>query len=141
MTEQALKSAFCPSPSLPAPVSVRPRPSAAPQMQLLGCAKGGGFAAAAAPQGRSRVRARRLPCPPRAGLFGDLFDFESWAPKSSQAWRLGNGTGGRRQQGGCCDAGVRRVPRVCHARAWHLELQGPQPARPVVVVPLAPVCP
>lgn len=68
-------------------------------MQLLGCTKGGGFAAAAAPQGRSRVRARRLPCPPRAGLFGDLFDFESWAPKSSQAWRLGNGTGGRRQQG------------------------------------------
>ncbi|PRW56061.1 photosystem I reaction center subunit III [Chlorella sorokiniana] len=35
----------------------------------------------------------------QAGLFGDLFDFESWAPKSSQAWRLGNGTGGRRQQG------------------------------------------
>ena len=48
----------------------------------------------------ARSSVRRRPRPPQAGLFGDLFDFESWAPKSSQAWRLGNNPHERRTPGG-----------------------------------------
>ncbi|KAL4442932.1 hypothetical protein ABPG77_008423 [Micractinium sp. CCAP 211/92] len=48
--------------------------------------------------------ARRAPLPPQANLFGDLFDFEKWAPRSSQAWRLGNGADLRRAPAGEGDA-------------------------------------
>ncbi|KAL4457654.1 hypothetical protein ABPG75_012519 [Micractinium tetrahymenae] len=44
--------------------------------------------------------ARRAPLPPQASLFGDLFEFEKWAPRSSQAWRLGNGADLRRASAG-----------------------------------------
>lgn len=112
------KPLHCPSnPASPRPANRLRATYTTPCMQLLGCGKVGGFAAAAAAAQGRRGRARRAPCPPQAGLFGDLFDFESWAPRSSQAWRLGNGTGGRRQQGGCRGAGARGAPRVCPARA------------------------
>ena len=38
---------------------------------------------------RRQRRSRRAAAAPKAGFFDDIFNFESWAPKSSQAWRLG----------------------------------------------------
>ncbi|PSC72917.1 hypothetical protein C2E20_3892 [Micractinium conductrix] len=43
---------------------------------------------------RQRRQRRRAPSAPRAGLFDaieDFINFEKWAPRSSQAWRLGTG--------------------------------------------------
>lgn len=44
---------------------------------------------------RAMQQRRRAPVAPRAGLLGDIFDFESWAPRSSRAWRLGQNVNAR----------------------------------------------
>jgi hypothetical protein len=64
--------------------------------------------AGGARQRQRQPRGRRPAPPPQAGFFRDLFDFESWAPKSSQAWRLGNNPSDRRRESaeGACAAGV-----------------------------------
>ena len=64
-------------------------------------ARGGACRQLARPPGGSggrRQRAARRP--PQAGLFDDLLNFESWAPRSSQAWRLGNNPNRREEKGG-----------------------------------------
>ena len=69
-----------------------------------------GGAGAAVPAARRSRRRAYVTCAGLGDAFKDLFDFESWAPKSSQAWRLGNGTGDKPQR-----AGAWRVARVARA--------------------------
>lgn len=62
-------------------------------MQACGPSLRGSCPASGLPRGPSRPRSSRTrvaaPCAGLGDAFKSLFDFESWAPRSSQAWRLG----------------------------------------------------
>ena len=62
-------------------------------MQACGPSLRGSCPASGLPRANSRPRSSRTrvaaPCAGLGDAFKGLFDFESWAPRSSQAWRLG----------------------------------------------------
>ena len=76
-----------------------------------------------------RQRRSRAAAAPTAGFFDDIFDrvekelnFESWAPKSSQAWRLGKDVNSKSEfftsPGRAFSAPARHLPLCRLAGPW-----------------------